>query len=100
MSDGWNMTPLLPAMDKRGKYMEIRKILRHSPFICLLITLGNVLRGRIHFSKEYLGGAVSRIVCQGKSPPALPFCHDLDKFPLRNNIRKTITLVIENETFY
>jgi len=73
MRDGWNMTPLLPTMDKRGKFVEIRKT---------------------------LGRALSRIVCEGKSPQALPFCHDLDKFPLRNNIRKTMTLVIENETFY
>jgi hypothetical protein len=82
MRDRWNIAPLLSTMDKRGKYLEVRKILRHNPFICLLITLGNVVRGRIHFPREYLGRALSRIVCEEKSRQGLPFCHDLDKFPL------------------
>ena len=100
MRDGWNTTTLLSTMDKRGKCLEVRKIILHNPFICLLITLGNVVRGRIHFPKAYLGGALSRIVCEGKSRQGLPSCHDLDKFNFRSNIRKTITLVIKNETFY
>jgi len=82
MRDRCNIAPLLSTMDKRGKYLEVRKILRHNPFICLLITLGNVVRGRIDFAKEYLGRALSRIVYEGKSRQRLPLCHDLDKFPL------------------
>ena len=35
--------------------MAIYKNIRHNPFICFLITIGSVLRGRIHFSKEYIG---------------------------------------------
>ena len=35
--------------------MTIHNNIRHNPFLCLLFTIGNVLRGRIHFSKEYLG---------------------------------------------
>lgn len=35
--------------------MAISKNIRHNPFLCLLITIGNVLRGRIHLSKEYRG---------------------------------------------
>jgi hypothetical protein len=35
--------------------MEIHNNIRHNPFLCLLFTIGNVLRGRIHFSKEYVG---------------------------------------------
>ena len=35
--------------------MAINKNIRHNPFICFLFAIGNVLRGRIHFSKEYSG---------------------------------------------
>lgn len=34
--------------------MAIHKNIRRNSFICFLITIGNVLRGRIHFSKEYI----------------------------------------------
>ena len=35
--------------------MAVHNNIRHNPFICFLITIGNVLRGRIHFPKEYPG---------------------------------------------
>jgi len=38
--------------------MAIHKNIRRHPFICLLVTVGNTLRGRIHFSQEYRGKAI------------------------------------------
>jgi len=38
--------------------MAIYKNIRHNPFICFLITVGNMLRGCIHFLKEYRGKAL------------------------------------------
>ena len=35
--------------------MALHKSIRRHPFICFLATLGNALRGRIHFSQEYIG---------------------------------------------
>jgi hypothetical protein len=35
--------------------MAIHNNIIHNPFICFLFAIGNVLRGRIHFSKEYRG---------------------------------------------
>ena len=46
--------PLSPDKE-RGNHMAINKNIRYNPFICFLITIGNVLRGRIHLPKEYSG---------------------------------------------
>ncbi len=38
--------------------MALHKIIRRLPFICFLATIGNALRGRIHFVKTYQGNTL------------------------------------------